>query len=163
MYVPGEYYVICDQCGRKKYRSECRFTWDNLLVCSDTCWEPKHPQYYVKSIPNIQRVPDPRPSFRFTDRSTTLSSAAALGAMSIVVTSASNISRYDSIGIELDGSGAATDMSQTVQWVLIDPAPSGTTIYINQPLWGAASSGNKVYLTYNEKVATATQFTATML
>ena len=42
-YRPGDHYVICDICGFKKYASECRMTWNNLYVCSDSCWEPKHP------------------------------------------------------------------------------------------------------------------------
>lgn len=163
-YIPGEYLVVCDRCGLRRYRGECQFTWDNLLVCRDTCWEPKHPQWYVKNIHNVQRVPDPRPDFKISQNTTTLSSAASKDARSVVVSSASNINRYDSIGITLDGmSNNATDLAMIVQWVLVDPAPSGTTIYINVPLWDDASSGNTVYLSYHEKVATATQYTATML
>lgn len=41
---PGDYYVICDQCGFRKFASECRMTWNNMFVCADTCWEPRHEQ-----------------------------------------------------------------------------------------------------------------------
>lgn len=43
----GDHYVICDQCGFKKYRSECRFQWDNLLVCKE-CYDPRHPQLDIQ-------------------------------------------------------------------------------------------------------------------
>lgn len=42
-YKPGDHYVICDICGFKRYASECKMTWNRLLACKDTCWEPKHP------------------------------------------------------------------------------------------------------------------------
>lgn len=45
MYRSGDYLVICDICGFRKYASECRMQWDNLFVCADTCWSPKHPHH----------------------------------------------------------------------------------------------------------------------
>jgi hypothetical protein len=36
-------------------------TWDNLLVCSDTCWEAQHPQDFVTGVADNQSVPDARP------------------------------------------------------------------------------------------------------
>ena len=57
-YKPRDYLVICDQCGFRRYASECRLTWDNLFVCADTCWEPKHPQYTPpKPLGEKQSVP----------------------------------------------------------------------------------------------------------
>ena len=36
--------VICDICGKKRKRSECRMQWDGLLACLPSkCWSPKHP------------------------------------------------------------------------------------------------------------------------
>ena len=43
MFRPGDNLVMCDRCGFRRYASECRFTWDGWFVCSDTCWEDKHP------------------------------------------------------------------------------------------------------------------------
>lgn len=61
-YKPGDYLVICDQCGFERYASECKMTWDNLFVCEDTCWEPKHPQYTdPKPLGEKQSVPVHRP------------------------------------------------------------------------------------------------------
>lgn len=57
-YKPGDYLVICDQCGFQRYASECRMTWDNLFVCEDTCWEPKHPHFSPpKPLGEKQSVP----------------------------------------------------------------------------------------------------------
>jgi hypothetical protein len=57
-YKPGDYLVICDQCGFERYASDCRMTWDNLFVCEDTCWEEKHPQYTdPKPLGEKQNVP----------------------------------------------------------------------------------------------------------
>ena len=61
-YKPGDYLVICDQCGFQRYASECRMTWDNLFVCADTCWEEKHPHYSdPKPLGESQKVPVHRP------------------------------------------------------------------------------------------------------
>ena len=162
MYKLGDWWVRCDICGRKRYFSDCQMNYDNMLVCSDTCWEERHPQEFVRSVRDMQRVPVARPDFKMSQKTTTLSSSASQYAVSIVVSDASYISRYDSIGIELDGAGTATDLSQKIQWVTVNPAPSGTTIYISEPLIDNASSGNIVYLSYHNKI-TATTYTATML
>ena len=61
----GDYLVICDRCGFQRHASECKMTWDNLFVCADTCWEPKHPQFTPpkplgekQSVPIRRDVPD---------------------------------------------------------------------------------------------------------
>lgn len=61
MYKPGEHYVICDRCGLKKRRSECKKTWDNLIVCALTCFEERHPQDVITSRKESAGVKDTRP------------------------------------------------------------------------------------------------------
>ena len=88
VYKPGDYLVICDQCGFQRYASECRMTWNNLFVCSDTCWEPKHEQFTPpkplgekQSVP-VRRVEDELEFIDSVDSSleaTTTSSAPADG------------------------------------------------------------------------------------
>ena len=57
-YKPGDYKVICDRCGFERYASECRMSWDNLFVCADTCWEPKHEHFNPpKPLGEKQSVP----------------------------------------------------------------------------------------------------------
>ncbi len=46
-YRLGDHNVICDICGKKRKRSDCRMQWDGLLCCLVTkCWSPKHPNEY---------------------------------------------------------------------------------------------------------------------
>ena len=57
-YKPGNYKVICDRCGFERYASDCKMTWNNLFVCTDTCWEPKHEQFNPpKPLGEKQSVP----------------------------------------------------------------------------------------------------------
>ena len=60
-YKAGDYYVQCDMCRFRRLRSECRYNWENQLVCADHCWEPKHPQLDVRAVPDRTDVPDVRP------------------------------------------------------------------------------------------------------
>lgn len=55
MYIPGENYYSCDRCGFKRRASEVSKTWDGWIVCSDTCWEPKHPSLIPHKKP-VERV-----------------------------------------------------------------------------------------------------------
>ena len=59
-YISGDYNVICDQTGQKAKRSDCRFTWDGLLVRKDV-WEPKQPQLDIRGKEDRISVPDSRP------------------------------------------------------------------------------------------------------
>lgn len=61
MYRSGDFYVICDRCGFKRHRSKCRKEWTGLLVCRDTCWEPKHPQLSIKAKKERPAPKDARP------------------------------------------------------------------------------------------------------
>jgi hypothetical protein len=61
LYIPGDFYRICDRCGRKIRSSESKRTWDNLWVCPND-WEPRHPQELLNPAPSDrQAVDDPRP------------------------------------------------------------------------------------------------------
>ena len=61
MYKSGDHFVICDICGFKRYRSECRKNWKQQIVCGDTCYEKKHPQLTVRTRKDKQGVKDARP------------------------------------------------------------------------------------------------------
>ena len=74
---------------------------------------------------------------------TTLSSDAASGASTIVVTAVTGIATTYYIGVELNDS--------TMQWTTVNGAPSGTTVTLTAVLTGAASSGNYVYC-YQTKI-----------
>lgn len=74
---------------------------------------------------------------------TTLSTAAASGATSIVVTSATGFSASQAVGVELDDG--------TIDWSTQSGAVSGTTATLAAGLDSAASAGNYVY-TYATKL-----------
>jgi len=154
-YKPGDWLVKCDQCGTTRYASECALTWQNLFVCADRCWEPRHPQDFVRGKLDRTRVPISRPDTQTMQNSTTLSSAASKHAITVDLTSVTYAKQYRSIGITLD--------SGTVQWTYISSV-SGSTITLNNTLDGAAASGNTVYLAYGDNYVTSmTANTATEL
>ena len=57
----GDWYAICDVCGRRFFGSTLLLRWDNLRVCTDD-WEPRHPQDFVRAIKENRNVPFSRPA-----------------------------------------------------------------------------------------------------
>ena len=55
-WAPGDYNAICDRCGRKFKASELQRTWDGFMVCPRD-WEPRHPQDFVRGLPDPVPVP----------------------------------------------------------------------------------------------------------
>ena len=160
MYHPGDYKVVCDRCGITYLRSECQYDWEGLLVCSRGCWEPRHPQEFVRAVPDITRVDDARIDVSFDPSETTLSAAALSFASVVYLTSVYTLGAYDGIGITLDNG--------IVHWTFLTSEPGARTIStgeerttsqgdvrtvsaplpceLNEPLPSAAASGNTVYL-----------------
>jgi hypothetical protein len=64
-YRPGDHLVMCELCAINYYRSECRKNWKGQIVCED-CWEPRHPQDFVKVKPDIAKPRDVRPDGNVT-------------------------------------------------------------------------------------------------
>jgi hypothetical protein len=59
-YIKGDYNVICDMTGFKVKASTCRLVWDGHFV-KHSEWEPRHPQDFVKGVPDMKPVPIARP------------------------------------------------------------------------------------------------------
>jgi hypothetical protein len=59
-YVSGQWNFICDSCGQKLKSGESRQRWDGFQVCSE-CWEPRHPQDFVRARQDKITVPFVRP------------------------------------------------------------------------------------------------------
>lgn len=59
-YIAGDYNVISDRSSQKLKRSQCRFTWDGLLVGIDE-WEEKQPQIDIRGRDEKIAVADSRP------------------------------------------------------------------------------------------------------
>lgn len=57
--------AICDRCGFEYNLNALRKEWTGLMVCSgpatNGCWEPRHPQDFVRGVPDSQGV---RPNMR---------------------------------------------------------------------------------------------------
>lgn len=51
---------ICDRCGFERALSSLKEEWTGLKVCKD-CWDPRHPQDFVRGVRDDQSVPNPRP------------------------------------------------------------------------------------------------------
>lgn len=69
-YRPGEYLVQCEICGRNRYSSDTQRNWKTQVVCSDTCYEQRHPHDRVKVRPDVARPENPRPDTNLTHSTT---------------------------------------------------------------------------------------------
>ncbi len=51
-FVPGAWRAQCDRCGFRYKNRQLRKEWTGLRVCygpgTGNCWEPRHPQDFVK-------------------------------------------------------------------------------------------------------------------
>ena len=46
----GRWSSLCDRCGFRYHSDALRTEWDGLKVCAP-CWETRHPQDFVKVVP----------------------------------------------------------------------------------------------------------------
>lgn len=56
----GSWNVTCDVCGFRFKADKLRKRWDGLMTCSKD-WEPRHPQDFLRGVPDKQSVPWSRP------------------------------------------------------------------------------------------------------
>ena len=59
-YKAGEWWVICDVCGKKIKAGEAKHRWDGFVVCVKD-FEPRHPQDFVRARVDKISVPFTRP------------------------------------------------------------------------------------------------------
>ena len=59
-YISGEFNLTCDRCSKKIKAHEAKHEWTGFIVCGD-CWEPRHPQDFVKAQSDKITVPFTRP------------------------------------------------------------------------------------------------------
>lgn len=52
----GDWLYVCQRCGLTYYASTIRLEWTGLRVC-EHCWEPRHPQDFVRGVRDDQTVP----------------------------------------------------------------------------------------------------------
>ena len=164
MYIPKDYWMICDRCGSRFRKSKMKEEWTGLWVCKLYCWTVRHPQDFVSSIPDDPSVPVSRPDVVQSMGETTLALAATAGDTVIKLTSSSGLAEEDPIGIVMN--------DNSVHWTFVYelPSESGVVTFQGQSvtiggdteiLFGGqtetytllgsyiplnASSGNAVYL-----------------
>ena len=56
-YEIGKWLVLCQRCGVKFLNDAVEKEWQGLLVCKDKCLDFRHPQDFVRSVPDDQTVP----------------------------------------------------------------------------------------------------------
>lgn len=56
----GDHNAICFECGRKRKASELKKHWQGYYVCAEH-WEPRQPQDFVRSIPDVMTPPWAQP------------------------------------------------------------------------------------------------------
>jgi len=59
-YLSGEFNVTCDRCSKKIKAHQAKHEWTGFIVCGD-CWEPRHPQDFVRARQDKISVPFTRP------------------------------------------------------------------------------------------------------
>ena len=66
-FAPGDWNAVCYDCGRKRKASEMVRHWQGHWVCKEH-WEPRHPQDFVRAVPDQQTPPwvQPMPADKFT-------------------------------------------------------------------------------------------------
>jgi|ERR1035437_921307 hypothetical protein len=52
----GDWNATCFECGHKFKASQMRKHWQGYYVC-ERDWEPRHPQDFVSSVPDVQTPP----------------------------------------------------------------------------------------------------------
>ena len=63
-YHHGRHKMACERCGAAYLDSQIREEWTGAMVCfgpgTRGCWEPRHPQEFVKAPPEEQTVENVR-------------------------------------------------------------------------------------------------------
>lgn len=57
---PGDWNAVCSQCGRKRKASDLIKNWQGMYRCREHD-EPRHPQDFVRGVPDIQTPPWTQP------------------------------------------------------------------------------------------------------
>ena len=78
----GGWNAACYRCGSKRKASELKRQWQGYYVCPEH-WEPRHPQDFVKGVPDVQSVPFSQPDEWVAIPSCTLTDAQAIPGLAI--------------------------------------------------------------------------------
>lgn len=59
-FAMGDWNATCDRCCGKFKASRLKRDWQGFMLCNK-CWEPRHPQDFVRAAPPVQPLPFVRP------------------------------------------------------------------------------------------------------
>jgi hypothetical protein len=66
MYHIGKWKACCDRCGQNYLNTDLRLEWTGLRTCKD-CWEPRHPQDFLRGRKDNQAPSWVRPELTEID------------------------------------------------------------------------------------------------
>jgi len=167
-YIPGDWKMICDRCGSTFLRSQMAEEWTGLWVCTKGCFQTRHPQDFVESVPDDPSVPVSRPDVVQSVGETTLSDDMTADTKRVFIVCLTGLAEDDPIGIETNYSkGTHWSFIEDLETLSGDPlvdsedspvldadgetvtAADGYSGYIctlNTSIFFAADMGNAVYL-----------------
>ena len=101
-YISGSHLFTCDRCGSVYHADKKRKEWTGLMVCggpgTNHCWEPRHPQEFIRARPEDPSVRDNRPLQDWTNSD---SSTCTL------------LNKYGGVGVATAGCAVTTDTPPT--------------------------------------------------
>ena len=141
----GTWNALCDRCQKKYKANQLRKEWTGWMVC-ESCWEPRHPQEFLRGQPEDENVDWSRPDTREnidtyddTDATLTVGTSQILNnwntdltadrTITLDTTGAENLDRFI---IYRTGEGAFDLIIGSVQTTGI---PSVTTVEYNGIQW----------------------------
>jgi hypothetical protein len=137
-YRPGSFFRADDRSGFVRRADDTQQEWNGLIVGKDL-WEERQPQDFVRGVPDIQTVPNPRPSPPpgfYGPVYAQISANVAIGATFIPLNAVNTFTAGNAVGIMLDN-GVMFNTAQV--------GPSTTLgITIAAPMPYTAQSGNDV-------------------
>ena len=78
----GGWNAACFRCGAKRKASEMKRQWQGYYVCPEH-WEPRHPQDFVKAVPDVEAVPWSQPEDGTAIPSCSLTDSQAIPGLAI--------------------------------------------------------------------------------
>lgn len=137
-YEKGGFYRVDDRSGARVRARDTREEWNGAIVAAED-FEPRHPQDFVRSRPDRQNVPKPRPVPPIIDvgpKTTTTTADAASQATSLVVTSSTGFHNGGRVKVMLDNGDAYLGT--------ISAIPDSTHLTITPGLPGPVTAGATV-------------------
>jgi len=130
---PGSWNVICQECGEKWKAFDIRKRWDGFYVCP-FCSENRHPQDFIKGVPDEQDVP-------FSTGNLDYVYSGTVGTQFIQPTSGFSVTILDAIEtFFIDPIGPLT--SGTITMPAAPPQGQLVRLYSNQNINGLTVSPN---------------------